>query len=338
LIGIVSPCETNLIQFHDLSFEVCRSAHLAVPSGDVKLRLLDSFTRTHHGLVTRAEAEGLGISRASWYRAIDAGHLEPLYPNVARVWGSPTTFEQRVLAAVWAAGTTALASHRSSAALWGVERPDDDPIDVLLPGRRRHSLPSGIIIHRPSDSLDLRPILRHGIPTTNPMRMLLDLGAVDPAAVYDAMITVMASKAASPSVIRAALVRHAKRGRHGTMALRLALEQWLGEELPPDSALEAAMASAALAHRLPPITFHAMVSGYEVDFLVDGTNIVIECDGWGTHGLDRDQFEFDRLRDGDLAAAGYVVLHITWRQLVDDPAKVATRIRDVVRRWAPHLV
>lgn len=121
-------------------------------------------------------------------------------------------------------------------------------------------------------------------------------------------------------------------------ALRAALESWLDEELPPDSELEAAMAMLVLAHRLPPVQFHAIAAGFEVDFLVVGTNIVIECDGWGSHGLNRDQFEFDRIRNGDLLASGYTILSITWRQLKNAPDQVAQRVRSVILRWAPHLL
>lgn len=313
---------------------MCRSGFLDVPSRGVRLEQLDNFAQRHHGLVTRTAAATNGVGRSSWYRAIESGHLEQLYPNVARVWGSPSTLAQRALAAVWAAGDGAMASHRTSAALWGIDRPDDDPIEILLPSRRRDAQPTGVTVHRPRDLLDLRPIMRQKVPTTNPMRMLLDLGAVDGEAVAAALTSVLASKVASPAAIRSALVRHAKRGRHGVTALRTALEAWLDEELPPDSELEARMAALLIAHRLPPVQFHAVVIGFEVDFLVQGTNVILECDGWGSHGLNRDQFEFDRIRNVELVAAGYAVVHFTWRRLVDHPDWVAAKIRQAVDRWA----
>jgi len=299
----------------------------------VRLQRLDNFAQRHHGLVTRTVAAANGVGRSSWYRAVESGHLEQLYPNVARLWGSPSTLAQRALAAVWAAGEGAMASHRTSAALWGIERSDTDPIEILLPHRRRDSQPAGITVHRPRDLLDLRPIMRQKVPTTNPMRMLLDLAAVDPEAVAAAMTAVMASKVASPAAIRSALIRHAKQGRTGVTAMRQALEAWLDEELPPDSELEARMAALLTKARLPPVRFHAVVIGFEVDFLVQGTNVILECDGWGSHGLNRDQFEFDRIRNVELVAAGYVVVHFTWRRLVDHPEWVAAKIRQAVDRW-----
>jgi very-short-patch-repair endonuclease len=304
----------------------------------VKLHLFADFAVRNHGLITLDHARHLGISRSAWYRAIEQDLVEPLHPGVARLWGSAPSLTQSALAAVFAAGDGAMCSHRTAVALLGVERPEDDPIDLMLPDRRGRLQLAGVTIHRPRDHLDLTPISRSRVPVTNPMRCLLDLGAVDEAAVYDAMIAIFASKAASPAAVRGALVRHAKRGRHGVTALREALERWLGEDLAPDSLLEARMAELIREHALPPVTFHALIAGFEVDFLIAGTRIVLECDGWGVHGLQRDQFEFDRIRDATLTAAGYVVVHFTWRQLERDPQSVAMRIRNVVAQWAPGLL
>lgn len=97
----------------------------------MKLHLLDSFALRHHGLINATAAQAMGISRSTWYRAIASEQVESLYPNVVRLWGSASTLPQRALAAAWAAGDDALTSHRTSAWLWGVERPGDDPIDVI---------------------------------------------------------------------------------------------------------------------------------------------------------------------------------------------------------------
>jgi len=176
--------------------------------------------------------------------------------------------------------------------------------------------------------------MRNKVPTCSPTRMLVDLGAVDEGSVDAAMIAILVSKVVSPIAIRAALARHSRRGRSGITPLRLALDRWVGDELPPDSLLESRMSTLVADHGLPPVQFHAMVAGYEVDFLVVGTPIVLECDGWGSHGLDRDQFEFDRIRNADLVAAGFIPVHFTWRALNDSPQNVANRIRAALARWS----
>ena len=303
----------------------------------MRLAVFDRFASSHHGVVTADVAAEVGIDAPTWRRAIETGELERLHAGVARVAGSPRTREQRIMAGVAGAGTLAMASHRSSAHLWGIRRPEGDPVDVMLPRRTVQTRLDGVELHHPRDLADLRPIIRNGIPTTDPLRMLLDLGAVDPYGVPAAVDRVVRSRLASPTTIWRYLERHRKPGRSGVRALRAALEPWHIDGHDADSALESLMAATVTRFRLPPMEFHAIVEGFEVDFLVVGTSIVIECDGHESHGLDRDQFEFDRIRDAVLSAAGYVVVHVTWRQLERQPSAAARRIADVIRRWAPHL-
>lgn len=325
-------------QFVAVAATIAESGRLDVPSEGVKLELLDAYAQRHHGLVSWEAAKRLKVSRATWYRAQRSGLFEPLYPNVARLWGSPVTFEQRALGAVWAAGPDAMASHRTAAALWGVERPTDDPLDVILPSRLRHSLPEDVVVHRPRDAKELRSFKRSGVPVTSPMRMLLDLGAVDADSVLPALEAVLSTRVVSVKAVYSFLLRHAKRGRHGVTALRSAIEGLMIADRPSDTELERVFAQLMSDNGLPPVEFHAVVEGFEVDFLVVGSPIVIECEGWVAHGLDRDQFEFDRMRAAVLAAAGYVIVPVTWRAATSTPTVVATRLAAVVRQWAPHLL
>jgi very-short-patch-repair endonuclease len=301
------------------------------------LRAIDQFAERHNGLVTKAAVTATRAER-TWYRAIERGELEPLHPGVARLYGTAATPTQRIHAAVLAAGPGALASHRSAARLWGIPRPDDDPVDVILPRRTRQATVAGARVHRPRDLLDLRPSRREHVPCTNILRTLCDLGALDPAAVPGAVGHVVTTNLASPAALEAAIRRHSRRGRPGVPALRAALGEWVLDGKPVDSVLEPAMQSLLADHGLPPAEFHPLIGGYEVDFRIVGSPIVLECDGWTTHGLQRDQFERDRVRDAELGALGYVVLRFTYRAIVTRPRREAERIRRNVLRWSPHLL
>jgi len=90
-------------------------------------------------------------------------------------------------------------------------------------------------------------------------------------------------------------------------------------------------------HTLPTALFHPIVCGYELDFLI-GRRVVVECDGWATHGLDRSTFERDRVRDTELLAAGYVVARFTWRQIRRQGALVARRLRAILLRVDPEAL
>ncbi len=92
------------------------------------------------------------------------------------------------------------------------------------------------------------------------------------------------------------------------------------------------MAELLVAYGLPTAQFHARVLGFEVDFAFVHAWVIAECDGWDTHGRDRDQFERDRRRDGRLAAAGWLVVRFTWLQITRRPAWVADVIKRTLER------
>jgi very-short-patch-repair endonuclease len=298
----------------------------------MRLDELDRVARRNHGVVSR---EMSGLSESAWRRAIRAGTLVPVHPNVARLVGTADTPEQRIIAAVLAGGPGVLASHRSATYLWGVVRPVSDPVDVIIPDRRPVRLLEGVVVHRPRDHAHLSPPQRRaGIACTNILRTLCDLGAADDSGVVDAVGHALAARYISLDALEAALVVHARPGRHGVRALRHAIGVWSIDGRPIDSLLERAMRRLVHDFGLPPVEFHAVIEGWEVDFRVTGTPVLIECDGWAAHGLDRRQFERDRRRDIELSAAGWIVLRCSYRAITSDAARTAARIRAAIERWA----
>ncbi len=279
-----------------------------------------------------------GLTRPQWNAAVTRGDVELRHRNVVRLYGAKATMEMQIEAAVLAAGPDALASHRSAALFWGVERPAGDPIDIILPRRTRQARLSNVVVHRPSDMGQLRPVWRHGVAVTDPLRTLVDLGAVDREGVDAALLRFVVDGYVTPRAVRAALVRHSQHGRHGVVALREALERWALDDKPADSDLEALMGEIVLTFGLPKVEFHAHIGGYEVDFWIVGSNVVIECDGWSAHGADHDQFEFDRVRDADLLAQGIITQRVTWRQMVRGPRALAGRIRATLAQWSPEIL
>jgi very-short-patch-repair endonuclease len=82
----------------------------------------------------------------------------------------------------------------------------------------------------------------------------------------------------------------------------------------------------------PEINVH--LEGYEVDFLWRDHGVVVEVDGYASHGTRR-AFERDRARDAELIAAGYQPLRITFRQLVNEPREVVARVNRVLALRVP---
>ncbi|MEX2294019.1 MAG: hypothetical protein WD691_09560 [Acidimicrobiales bacterium] len=74
---------------------------------------------------------------------------------------------------------------------------------------------------------------------------------------------------------------------------------------------------------VPPIRWQAPFPGRQagrqrVDGLISAWSVVLEGDGRAWHTRVED-FERDRRRDSEAAAAGLQTLRFTWHQLVDEP-------------------
>ncbi len=304
----------------------------------MKLSSLDQLARRQHGVVARRQTD---LTSFSWQRALAAGNLVALHPGVARLVGTSRSAEQQIMAAVLAAGPGALASHRAAAHLHGVPSVHPPPVDVVVPNRPGARRDRGkaavgleaVVVHRPRDLARTSPHRIDGIPCTNILRTLVDLGAVAPALVHGAVGHALTNDLASLSAIESTLVAHARRGRSGVSELRRAIDDWSLDAKPADSVLEPAMSRIVHRYGLPAVEFHATVGGREVDFWVIGTPIVIECDGWRYHGKQREQFERDRANDAEFAAHGWIVLRFTYRKITTRPGDVARQIRQTIDRW-----
>jgi very-short-patch-repair endonuclease len=289
-----------------------------------------SLAVRQYGLITCTQAAELGHGRAAWYAGIRSGALHAIAPRVAALPGAVNCPAQRILAALLSAGSGAVASHRSAAHLWGVEGLADSPVDITFVDRNRKLTLPWVRVHTPTDHVDLRPVRRAGIPTTNPLRVLVDLGQVAPEVVPQALEHFLIAGTVSRSSVSGVLARHGRKGRSGVGALRAAHATLALGDRPPDSVLELRMAALLADHGLPPAHFHRRITGFEVDFAIEPGRVIIECDGWDSHGRDRRQFERDRARDAELSALGWIVLRFTWLQITRRPAWVASSIRRTI--------
>jgi AbiEi antitoxin C-terminal domain len=177
------------------------------------------------GLVTLDDVRAAGHSRSWWHRAHRAGLLVAVHPGVSRLARARPSPQQALRAAAVAAG--GVASHLSAAWLWGAPVTPVDPIDVTVSDRRRSSRVAGVRVHRPTDRLDLVAVERRGVPVTSPLRTLLDVGAVASREVVAIVLaTFVADDLVTDDALRDGLDRHARRGRSGVGALRVALDAY----------------------------------------------------------------------------------------------------------------
>lgn len=268
-------------------------------TGDLVARI----AARQYGIISSRQLEAVGISRSAVTRRIRAGRLHRVHRGVYAVGHTGLSREGRWLAAVFACGPAAVLSHASAAALWRVLSAPGF-IHVTVPVRSGRARRAGIRIHR-STTLDPSHVTRRaGIPVTTPSRTLADL------------------RRTVPPVRFAAALREAE-------VLGLPVDGPL-EADRTRSELEARFLGICRRHRLQAPRVNARVGPFLVDFLWPEQRLVVELDGYRFH-RGRTAFEADRARDLELKLAGYEVVRLTWRRLEDDPVRVVTTLRELLR-------
>ncbi len=191
-------------------------------------------------------------------------------------------------------------------------------VTVVGADRRR----PGITVHRTPalTRRDVRTLDR--ITLTSPARTLLDVSALLPQAALERTVAdAYARRLLKGSDLRDQLARHP--GRPGTPSLH-ALVNGATPSLTRSKA-EAKLLALIRAADLPRPETNDSLDPYEPDFLWRDERVIVEFDSWQFHS-GRRAFEADRRRDADLAARGYTVIRVTWRQLAHQPHAVVARI------------
>jgi very-short-patch-repair endonuclease len=276
--------------------------------------------------VSREQLRALAVSPAAVDAWVRRGRLHPIHRGVYAVGHTALRVEGRRLAAVLACGPGAVLSHVSAAAHWGLLHTAATRIDVTAP-RGRHGQ-RGIRLHR-TRSLDARDTTTHeGIKTTTIARTLLDLAATTNAARLErALAQAHHLQLYDHTQITDVLTR--ANGHRGATALARATAHDDPKRTRND--FEADFLKLVRDNGLPePLVNHILDApdhpGIEVDFYWPAYGLIVETDGWQTHGT-RPAFESDRRKDAALTAAGYNVMRFTRRAVRDHPETVIRRVR-----------
>jgi len=280
-----------------------------------------------YSLFTRVQALALGLTAKEIDYGARVGRWLRLYRGVYRMAGAPVTDIQQLLAAVYAAGQAAVASHGGSAWLWGLA--DDVRFEVSGPLQR--SPGPGIVVHRRPVG-DLRPTVRRRVPCTDPLRTVVDLAAVaSRPSVERALDRGIARGLFSVEAVRAELVRRAERGRAGVTLLRACLAERLDEGGGRTSCLEGPMDRLIVRQRLPIPERQFWLPGrrYRLDYAWPAARLAVEVDGYESHS-DLDAFRDDRERQNVLVLLGWTVLRFTWADVRNRPGRVADQIRSAL--------
>lgn len=293
-------------------------------------RAIGRIAAAQRGLVQPAQLRTAGLDSRSIGRLLARGSLYPVLPRVYAVGHPALAPLARELAVVLHCGRDAAIGHRSATTLWGMLPDDQDDVQVTIIGRDIRRRP-GLELYRVA-ALDLRDVrLRYGIPVTAPARTLVDLAARSDDAVFErALSEARVMRLVTDRDLQGAIDRCPR--RTGVARVRA----WLHEEHESGatrSDAERRLLSLLGRAQLPRPEVNVCLCGYEVDFLWRPAKLIVEVDGHAFHGH-RTAFERDRRRDQVLAAAGYRVIRVTWRQLIEEPLAVAVRLGQALARDA----
>jgi Transcriptional regulator, AbiEi antitoxin/Protein of unknown function (DUF559) len=258
------------------------------------------IARQQHGVVSRRQLVSLGLGEDAIDARLRLGRLHRLHRGVYAVGHDLISRKGHWMAAVLAGGDQSVLSHRSAAALWQVAT-YSGAIEITSPRTNRSR---GAIRRHctrlPSDEITVLD----GIPVTSIHRTLFDYAGVSSLDRYP--------------------------GARGNANLRLCLER-LGRTVGfTRSDLEELFLPFLDRFDLPRPHLNARLQvreeWIEVDCLWRERGLAVELDSRSAHGT-RSAFEADRERDRRLQAEGWRVVRITWRQLHDEPERIARDLR-----------
>jgi very-short-patch-repair endonuclease len=153
---------------------------------------------------------------------------------------------------------------------------------------------------------------RAGIPVTTPARTIADLR--------------LASRTRGSGLVSTREVRRAIR-QASVLGLRIEKD----ETDRTRSELEHMFLQLCKTHDLPMPDVNVRIDSLLVDFLWRKRRLIVETDGFQYHN-GRAAFEDDRNRDLKLKALGYEVVRLSYRQVAEEPTRVANLLASILSR------
>ncbi len=297
---------------------------------------LARLARRQHGVVAPFQCRSMA-TRSAVRHELGSGRWEPICGSVCIVAGAPVTTMALAMARFLRSGPGGSVSHTSALALWGVV---DDGLEPLHVTRVRHTnshrpKTDGVVPHEtrrmPSDHVTAH----EGFAVVTPARALADAAAWTPKARLERWLdkawSIRVVTYADLDAVVSAL--HVP-GRRGIGMLRGLIEQRGPDYVAPASGLESRLSRVLTDAGIGRIRRQVNLGGRDwagrVDFLVEGTGLVIEVQSDRYHGSLTAK-EDDVGRTAALADAGFTVLEVWESDVWRRPEHVVAAVRRAIR-------
>lgn len=298
------------------------------------LDLVDAAARTQHGILTRQQLVDVGVSASAVDSWVRRGRLVRQHAGVYRLAGAPPTWRAELTAAVLAGGPGAVASHRAAAFLWGLVT-DQPDVEISVSPSRSARL-QGVVVHRRSSVSRFAGAHRDGIPVTDPLTTMAEIGTVlNQPQVADALERGLTARLYSLEAVERRRFELGTQGRNGVGVLGRVLDRRALGRAPGASILELRMAALCRRVGLPPFVFQYEIRDAtgrliaRVDFCWPVLKLIVEVDGWETHGSPAALAADLERQNAVLAAlepAGWRLRRFPWEMVVRRPQLVATTL------------
>jgi very-short-patch-repair endonuclease len=284
---------------------------------------LDRLLRRQHGAVSRAQLRERGVNANTIDTWVRRGRLRRILPAVYST-GPPSLATRAHAAHLWQPNS--VVSHLAAAHLWKMAV--DEPVVVHL------TLPLGLVRTSPVPWLRLfrrdTPRTRcstvGGLPVTDVPRTVFDCLALLEDAACAALLDHATATLTSDRALR---MRYSEDlGMYGSPRIARQLASLVpGAASAPERQLAHGLKSSGLTHFL----INEPVCGYIADFLDPARRLILEVDGYCTHGTWL-AFQDDRARQNVLVAHGYTVLRYTAHDVQTRLGSILDEVTDIVAR------
>jgi len=275
---------------------------------------------THHGCLTTADAQELGIHKVTLKRASDEGLIDRLARGV---YGRPGDGTASLVAAAADAGREATLSYRGAGTFYGLDAVQLVPFEWSVPHGRRTHHP---LIHERRRFDELATVEIDGVKVTTIEQTLVDLAMAEhPDVLERAVESAIRMKLTTDRALREFASVDAA-SRLGAPRLRVVLRRRPVDARPTGSDVETICLQEYRQRGVPePERQYAIVvDGVIVafgDFGWSPWRFITEIDGFDTHG-DPIALENDLHRQNWMSDLGHTYRRFTYRDVMQRPAYV----------------
>jgi very-short-patch-repair endonuclease len=285
-------------------------------------RVLARIATPAHGVVSRRELIGAGVTVHEIIHRVRTGALIREHPGVYRVGHRAASVEARYMAAVKACGEGAVVSGRAAGHLLGLVKGPTPPPEITAPKKRRVR---GVRTRRSRRLETVQRANWRGIPVTTVAQTLVDLADVlDEDELARACHAAIARYGTTPVDVEAVLERWPR--SPGSGKLRRVLRGDVRATLSP---LERRFLRRLREAGLPLPETNLPAGGHWVDCRWSDERLTVELDSYRYHHS-RHAWEQDRRRERAAYARGDGFRRYTYQDVFEDSTAMMAELRELL--------